>query len=251
MKLPSNIKEVLTTLDEIIDETVRENNKLGVFAYVYRRTTAKIEEAILQGRFEDNARMEMMDVTFANLYIKAYRDYKQGNSVSEAWKVSFDAGRSGISIVQHIMLGMNAHINLDLGQAAAETAPGTAIQALKNDFMEVNKVLAELTDIMQKKLGSVSPLMFILDWIGQRSDEKLINFSMIKARDFSWRLAEDLSTLKDQSLQNRIARADHRVGKLAGILVKPPGIMLGLATRVLALFEEKDVAKIIQKLRQE
>ncbi|MEJ2595217.1 MAG: DUF5995 family protein [bacterium] len=251
MKLPSNIKEVLTALDDIIDETVKENNKLGVFAYVYRRTTAKIEEAILEGRFEDNARMEKMDVAFANLYIKAYRDYKLNKPVSAAWKVSFDAGRSGISIVQHIMLGMNAHINLDLGQAAAIAAPGNTIHALKNDFMEVNKVLAELTDIMQKKLGSVSPLMFLLDWIGQRSDEKLINFSMVKARDFSWRLAEDLSPLSDQALQDRIALADQRVGKLAGILAKPPGILLGLSTRVLSLFEEKDVAKIIRKLRLE
>lgn len=67
----TSIKQVLEQLDFIIEETVNENNHLGVFAYVYRRTTAEIEHAINIGRFDDNARMEKMDVTFANFYIKA------------------------------------------------------------------------------------------------------------------------------------------------------------------------------------
>ena len=248
MKLPSTIKEVLKELDQIIDETVIENNHLGIFAYVYRRTTAQIMEAVQNGRFEDNPRMEKMDVTFANLYIKAYYDYKEGNHVSHAWQSSFDARNSGISIVQHLMLGMNAHINLDLGQSAALTEQGENIQELRNDFMEVNKVLAELTDVMQKKLGRVSPLMFVLDWVGQRSDEKLINFSMIKARDFAWKLAEDLANLKGKAKQERIDQADKNISFLSKILINPPGLLLNSAVALLKLSEEKNVKKIIDKL---
>jgi hypothetical protein len=37
-------------------------------------------------------------------------------------------------VVQHVLLGMNAHINLDLGVAAAEVAPGPAIAGLRGDF---------------------------------------------------------------------------------------------------------------------
>ena len=250
-KLPVTINEVLTALDEIIAETVAENNRLGIFAYVYRRTTAKVGEAILAGRFEDNQRMERMDVAFANLYIKAYRDYRQERPVSGAWEASFKASGRRISIIQHLMLGMNAHINLDLGQAAALTSPGVEIHKIRNDFMEVNKVLAELTDIMQKKLGRVSPLMFILDWIGQRSDEKLVNFSMVKARDFSWRLAEDLASLQGEELRQRVGRADSRVRKIAQILIRPPGILLNLMSKILYLTEEKDVSKMIKKLELE
>ena len=251
MKLPENIKEVLIALDEIIDESVRENNRLGIFAYVYRRTTAGIEEAIREGRFEDNARMERMDVAFANLYIRAYRDFREGLPVSGPWKVSFESGRKRISAIQHLMLGMNAHINLDLGQAAAAVAPGDQIAGLKHDFMEVNNVLAELTDIMQQKTGRTSPVMFLLDWIGQRSDEKLINFSMVKARGFSWKLAGDLAPLAGQAREERIAKAGKRVTKLARILARPPGILLNLALQAMAMTETKDVGKIIEKLRKD
>ena len=238
-------------LDLIIDETVNDNNHLGIFAYVYRRTTAKIEEAILNKRFEDNRRMEKMDVTFANLYIKSYFEFKDNIPVSRAWQASFDAKDAKISIVQHLMLGMNAHINLDLGQAAALTEPGKRINSLKKDFMEVNKVLAELTDEMQKKLGRVSPLMFLLDIIGQRSDEKLINFSMIKARDQAWNLATVLARLNGEERRDRIIMADENVTSLSQILVHPPGKLLPFMVGILSMFEIKNTGKIVEKLSKD
>ena len=67
----STIEEVLAALDQIIDQTIQENNYLGIFAYVYRRTTAGIQQAIHEDAFEDSARMELFDVHFANYYIKA------------------------------------------------------------------------------------------------------------------------------------------------------------------------------------
>lgn len=247
----TSIKQVLEQLDYIIEETILENNYLGVFAYVYRRTTAQIEKAIENSRFEDNARMEKMDVIFANLYIKAYYDYKQGKPISKAWKISFDAGKKKISLVQHLMLGMNAHINFDLGQAAAQCGPGDLISLLKNDFMEVNYVLAELTDEMQKKLGKVSPMMFLLDWIGHRSDERLTNFSMKKARDFAWKLAEDLAHSNEKDKKERINKADKRVTRLGKILSNPPGISLKIMSQILSLTEEKNIGKVIEILSRD
>lgn len=245
----ATIKQVLEQLDDIIAETVAENNHLGIFAYVYRRTTSEIETAINAGRFEDNKRMEKMDVIFANLYINAYYNYKNSKAICNAWKSSFDAKNSKISIIQHLMLGMNAHINFDLGQAAAISCPGEAIYSLKDDFMEVNYVLASLTDTMQKKLGKVSPFMFILDWIGHRSDERLVNFSMKKARDFAWKMAEDLALASEPEKEERIKRADLNVTKLGKVLLKPPGFTLRILSKIVSSTEEKNVAKIIEVLQ--
>jgi hypothetical protein len=61
-----------------------------------------------------------------------------------------------LAFVQHILLGMNAHINLDLAVAASIVSPGNAIIKLKSDFMIVNQILAELTNKIQKRLGRVS-----------------------------------------------------------------------------------------------
>ena len=116
--------------------------------------------------------------------------------------------------------------------------------------MEVNKVLAELTDVMQKKLNRVSPLMFLLDWIGHRQDEILINFSMIKARDQAWSLAEELAKLMGDKKDERIKRADQNIASLSEILINPPGKLLKFAVRMLGMFEEKNVGKIIKSLEK-
>lgn len=250
MKLPTTIDGVLSQLDLIIEETLSENNFLGIFAYVYRRTTEGVKEAVIKKRFEDNARMEKMDVTFANFYIQAYHNYKSGGIISESWKSSFDAKDANITMIQHLLLGMNAHINLDLGQAAAATCPGKEIYSLKNDFMEVNKVLADLTDVMQRKLGKVSPLMFVLDWAGKRSDEVLVNFSMIKAREQAWKLAEELAPAENkQDREERVARADKNVALLSDIVKNPPGKVLPFILNFIGMLEEKNVGKIIAQLK--
>ena len=118
------IDEVLVQIDDIIDQTVANDNLLCAFAYIYRRTTQKIKDAIEAGRFEDAKRMEKLDVTFANLYIQAFHNFQFSKKIPLSWEFSFKAINQNISLVQHILLGMNAHINLDLSVAAATIATG-------------------------------------------------------------------------------------------------------------------------------
>lgn len=176
------IEDVLNELDSIIEDSVKENNRLGIFAYIYRRTTAQIKQAIADKRFEDNERMEKMDVTFANLYLTAYKNFFSDKTISKSWMIAFQAKNQKLTIIQHIILGMNAHINLDLGVAASEIMPPDKIDDLKNDFMLVNQILKDLINEMQYRVSRVSRTMFLLDWIGQNEDEKIINFSIVKAR---------------------------------------------------------------------
>jgi len=252
MAIPAKtIDEVLTELDRIIESTVAENNFLGIFAYVYRRTTAQIKQAILDKEFEDNERMGMMDVAFANLYLTAYQRHINNLSCSASWQTAFEAGKQNITILQHIMLGMNAHINLDLGIAAATFEPGSNIQALKNDFMKVNQVLKSLVNEMQDRVARVSRLMTLLDRMGKNTDEVIINFSMAKAREQAWDLACYLSELEDAEKQSVITKKDSRIAAFGEILKNPPGILLKIAVRLIALFEEKNVKTIISKLQKD
>ena len=250
MAIPAKtIDEVLSELDLIIDSTVVENNHLGIFAYVYRRTTAQIKQAIIDKQFEDNERMERLDVAFANLYLTAYQRYTNNLKCSESWKIAFDAKNDNISILQHIILGMNAHINLDLGIATASFQSGTKILEIKNDFLKVNLILNSLINEMQERIVKVSRLMAILDWIGENTDNQIINFSMVKAREQAWNSACYLAGLEDAEAQNDIAKKDNRIAVFGAILKNPPGILLNIILKFVAQFEEKDVKKIIQKLR--
>jgi hypothetical protein len=67
-----NIDEVIARLTDIIDISRQEPGRMGYFAALYRKVTIKVKQGVLNGRFEDGARMERLDVNFANRYLEAY-----------------------------------------------------------------------------------------------------------------------------------------------------------------------------------
>lgn len=249
--LPTTIDEVLEALNDIVQETIEHNNYLGIFAYVYRRTTVQIKQAVENEEFDDNLGMQEFDVLFANLYIKSYYDFKAGKKTTAAWELSFHAKNDPILIMQHLILGMNAHINMDLGVAAAIYRPGNQIHGFKKDFMKVNQILQELVEEMQDRITKVSPLMFLLDWLGNGKDEIVAGFSIKKTRDFAWTLAQSICMLPDEASQKlTIQEADHFITSIGKIVHRPPGKWL--IPKVLLFvkrFEEQDVAEILRKLR--
>ncbi|MFK7772240.1 MAG: DUF5995 family protein [Saprospiraceae bacterium] len=249
--LPSSIDDVIKRLDLIIQETVEANNFLGIFAYVYRRTTAQIQKSIIEKRFEDNERMEKFDVIFANRYIEAYENFKSQKPISKSWMSAFKVKDQPFTIIQHLMMGMNAHISFDLGIAAAEIAPGEKIDALENDFMLVNQTLQEIISEMQDRISKVSRLMFLLDWVGKEKDEKAINFGIVKSRQFAWEVANGIATLEfNENAKNvLIEKTDNTVAALNILIQRPPSKILNFALRVVSFFEEKNIGKIIKQLQ--
>lgn len=249
--LAKTINEVLAELDRIIENTIVENNHLGIFAYVYRRTTAQIKKSITERQFEDNERMELMDVAFANLYLTAYQNYSNNLACSASWEVAFKSKLEKITIMQHLLLGMNAHINMDLGVAAATFSPGLSMPVLKNDFMKVNQILNDLTNEMQDRITKVSWLMVVLDWIGKNTDEMIINFSMVKAREQAWNLACVLSSTDDAERKTVIENNDKTIAGLGAVIKNPPGKLLKTVLKFISYFEEKNVKTIITKLEED
>ena len=100
--------------------------------------------------------------------------------------------KRGTLVLQHLLLGMNAHINLDLGIAAAETAAGHGLAATRRDFVAINGILAELTGDVMSSLRRVSPLLSLMGLHATRYNSILIQFSISNARDGAWCFAEEL-----------------------------------------------------------
>lgn len=250
----TTIDEVLSELDRILETTLREESPLGIFAYVYRRTTREIADGIGQGRFDDDRRMEAFDVVFAMKYIQAFWNYREGNEVAGTWQIAFDtaqgnAEESDLIIMQHLLLGMNAHINLDLGIAAAEVAPGNQITDLEDDFMRINRVLESLIDEIQHRISHVSPLMFLLDWIGKRDDEAVINFSITKARQHAWKFANRLARADESERAAITKQTDRQMKSLAEFVAEPPGTLANATLSVIRWFEMKDPEAVINTLK--
>ncbi len=99
-----NIDEVIARLTDIIDISRQEPGRLGYFAALYRKVTISVKQGILNGRFEDGARMEMLDVNFANRYLEAYELHSKGETPTASWQVSFEAaGHWRPLILQHLL----------------------------------------------------------------------------------------------------------------------------------------------------
>lgn len=81
MKLATTIREVIDNLDDIIVVETSRASTLAFFPVLYRNVTIKIKEGIDLKLFKDNARMEKLDVLFANRYLLAYYNFKNGKTV--------------------------------------------------------------------------------------------------------------------------------------------------------------------------
>jgi hypothetical protein len=243
-----SIDQVLDQLARIIEWSRRAYSRLGYFASLYRKVTASVAEGVRKGQFDDAARMERLDVIFANRYLEAARDYRTGKTPTRSWQFAFECGDQYWPIViQHLLLGMNAHINLDLGIAAAEAMRGEPLESLRDDFNRINGVLASLVDGVQEELGEVWFVLRLLNPFLGRADDKIVNFSMERARDEAWRSATRLSRLPESEWPSAIDGQD-RTTRRIGEIVRSPGAYLGFVTKIVRVGEVSSVARVIDIL---
>jgi hypothetical protein len=243
-----NIDEVIARLTDIIDISRQEPGRLGYFGALYRKVTINVKQGILNGRFEDGARMERLDVNFANRYLEAYELHRKGEFPTVSWQVSFEAARHWRPLIlQHLLLGINAHINLDLGIAAVETSPGDQLARLKQDFDMINRILADLVQPVQDEIGEVSPWIGFLERIDP-SDDAIINFSLDRARSSAWNFAVRLNSLGENERIAEVKLRDLEISALARLVYKPPGILLNLGMLAIRLRESNDVSRVIDTL---
>jgi len=246
--LPTTIDGVIDSLTRIIDAAVAQNSRLGYFAALYRTVTIRVKEGIAAGRFEDGSRVERLDVVFANRYLEAFEEFRKGRPVTGSWRVAFEAAAAWSPIVlQHLLLGMNAHINLDLGIAAAEVAPGAQLPGLKNDFNRINDVLFELIHTMEERVAGVSPWIGLLATLGGRTDDQIVRFNLTAARALSWRTAGLMAGLPAGARPGSIARLDTVVETLGRAILRP-GPLLRAGLWVIRSRESSEVARVVEVL---
>lgn len=239
-----SIDEVIARLEEIILECEAEGNRLGYFAALYNRVTQRVKQGIANHEFQDGARMERLDVTFANRYLAAYDAYRAGELPSRSWLKAFtEAGNGKLLVLQHLLLGMNAHINLDLGVAAARTCPGAELAGLRADFDRINQILAELTPAVEQEIAEESPDFGVIERAAPKVETALVGFAMDGARDAAWHFASELAPLSPQDQLPVMERRDGEVALLACALTED-----GLVVHLIRRRESSDVAQNIRIL---
>lgn len=245
------IGEVLAELTSIVDWARANRSRIGYFAAMYRTVTLRVNAAIDAGEFDDAERMRRLVEVFARRYLTAFEQFHAGRRCGAGWEVSFTATRRWRPIViQQLLTGMNAHINLDLGIAAASVAAGAELEALHRDFVTINDILGGMIDGFVQQVQGVSPWIGVLDRIGGRTDRVLIRFSIERARDEAWSLATRLASTDRTRWDPTVAARDDWTAGFGRFLLAP-GRMLGLGLLLVRVRETNRVVRVIDALSGE
>lgn len=244
----NGIDDVLRILDGLIADNKAKSDPLGYFPALYRQVTLKVKQGIATGFFDDGPRMDRFDAIFANRYFAAYDAFQSGGQPSQSWEVAFESTQSGqLIILQDLLVGINAHINLDLGVAAGETFQGQALQDFHDDFNKINDILSGLIPPVEAVVGQFSPLLGLLEKIGGQDAVRVLGFSMDAARDDAWLHAEILSHQPPALWPLTVRALDDKVEFLGKLIAQPIGLV-GKAVDIIRDTESKDVPAIIDAL---
>ena len=214
------------TIDELRSVALAADDASGYFPAMYARITKAVESAAADGRFTDGPRMEAFARAFAAWYPPLRHD---GTPVAGSWRAAFAvAGEQRLMIVQHLLLGINAHVNHDLPQVVVELAPrGTDLAELRRDFDAINQILAESLPMVLRSLGTVSR------WVNTAAvfgGKQLFDFSLNVARRRAWEAAERMQPLDDHGRAEYVAELDRLVRVLAYLVANPgPVSRVGVA----------------------
>lgn len=243
-----NIDDVLRILDGIIADCKAKNDPLGYFPALYWQVTLKVKQGIAAGFFADGPRMDRFDALFASRYFTAYDAFRSGGQPTKSWQLAFQATQSGsLIILQDLLVGINAHINLDLGVVAGETFQGQALQDFHGDFNKINDLLASLLPIVETTVDEFSPFLGLLAKIGGKDAIEVLDFSMDAARDDAWMHALLLSLQPPAAWPLTVQALDGKVAFLGKVVAQPSGLV-AKAVDLIRDTESKDVPAIIDAL---
>ena len=245
----NSFSEVIGRLEQIIAWSKDAESPLGYFAALYYKMTLAVRDAVLRGEFENGSRMEQMDVAFARRYFDALDAWQAGGTPTESWRIAFEATKNErVAVMQHLLLGMNAHINLDLGIAAASIRQRDAIFGLRKDFMHVNQIIETLTDRTQTQLARIWMPFSWLDQCFRTEDEGWVGFSLTTARGASWKAAQLFAFAPDRAAETAIlAELDRNVAQF-GRKIEVPGRWLKWLLLWMRRWEEGTVKEKIELL---
>lgn len=204
-------------------------DRRAIFLDCYARMTANMFQGIDSGRFSDAAWTSALVHHFAEFYFQALDAYARTPTVVPApWSVAFTAATKGkTTALQHLFLGVNAHINHDLVLALGDLLRGEAsalqdpTQRLRHaDFSEVNQVIAETIDAVQDDvIERYTPALALLDVGLARLDEWIITRLISRWREEVWQQGVRMAQLPESAQREALRRQVERSAEVRAMAI--------------------------------
>lgn len=243
-----SVDQVIERVEEVIEAAREHNSRIGYFAALYLQVARKFKESVESGIFQHPDLIDGLDVVFMNRYLEAIRQYQEGKTPSPPWEQAFRAGESNRpTVLQHLMLGMNAHINYDLSIAISQACPAQDMPRLRPDFETMNGVLFSLLREVEEELARIWPLLRTFHRFFGKIEDAIIKEGMVEARHLAWERAAELVHSQPQEQEAITHRLGREVARLGHVIWKP-GVLLGSMLAAVRAGEPRSARQIIDIL---
>lgn len=168
----------------------------AVFLECYTLMTGNMLHAIDAGQFNDGVWAKQLLLRFADYYFVALDAYGCADAdCASVWTFAHDCScGQDLHVLQHLLLGINAHINYDLVLSLVdllrpdwEQLPDTKRHSRYQDHCRVNEVIAATIDTVQDTvIERHDPRMDIIDRLFGRLDEHLLSALITRWRQGVW-----------------------------------------------------------------
>lgn len=213
------------------------------FLATYLRTTQAVRSELSAGGFGDWAWVERWDVAFARFYLDALEADLAHSAVPGPWAAAFvPAGMSDrvVPPLQHVLLGMNAHINYDLPQAllavisVSEFDDAALMARRAADHRHIDQVLGTLVDRREGLPDAPGSRPTIADRLLAPANRLATKRFLTESRAKVWANARVLDGARRKgpaTYSDRLAELERLSAARVADLTRPGNVLLRLAVR--------------------
>ncbi len=220
---------VLTRMQALVMDWEQHADRKAIFLRCYMMMTSNMFAAIEQREFKDPTWVNRLLHRFTDYYFTALEAYQQSPATAPAvWQLAHRTTHNPqATSLQHLLLGVNAHINYDLVLTLVdllkpEWARLSATQRSERhaDHYQVNEVIGRTIDAAQDQvLEPNMPFMDLIDKLLGPIDEFLISHLITHWRESVWENATLLLDIDEIGEQNRlISRVENEALRLGKII---------------------------------
>jgi hypothetical protein len=170
---PGTVEEALDCMDFGIKYFNQRGDRRAIFLFAYRVVTEQMRDAIRRHSvvfFHDPEWMSHLVGAFATLYFRSLRTFERPFGEEKAWKLAHGLAISKSStVLQDVLLGVNAHIKYDLPVALEQNLRDAAhsqreLATREHDHDRANLLLARsITALRSAIQGSYGDSLRVFD----------------------------------------------------------------------------------------
>jgi Family of unknown function (DUF5995) len=237
------IDGLIETMTALLAPLRQRRDPRRFFLATYLRTTEAVRAELSAGGFEDRAWVERWDVAFAQFYLDALKADLAHIAVPGPWAAAFAAAGTGDRVVpplQHVLLGMNAHINYDLPQALlavisdSEFDDAALMARRAADHRHIDQVLGVLVDRRDGLPDAPASGPTVADRLLAPANRLATKRFLTEARAKVWANTRVLAGARRKgsaAYSDRLAELERLSAARVADLTRPGNVLLRLAAR--------------------